>query len=83
MTAGIKVTSSYSSIAELGDALWFGDIIRKHNNGDEHFSDLHQVFCIGNVALEAAGEELFLNISIVWSILHIARGHGSGWPNCA
>jgi hypothetical protein len=83
LTAGIEVTSSYASIARLGDELWFGDIIRKHNSDEEHFSDVHQVFCIGNVSAEAAGEELFLNLTTVWSILHIARGHASGWPNCA
>ncbi len=41
---------------------------------------MHQVICIGNVSAEAAGEELFLNLT---TILHIARGHATGWPNCA
>ena len=69
-------------IAALGDRLCFGDIICKHNSGKHHFSDVHEVFCIGNVAVAAAGEEIFLNLSTIWSILHIARGHVSGWPNC-
>ena len=46
MTGGIKVTSSYSSIAALGDRIWFGDILRRHNDPDDEyrFSDPHEVF---------------------------------------
>ena len=44
---------------------------------------MHQVFCISNVELEAAGEELFLNVTTIGSTLHIARGNISGWANCA
>ena len=83
LTGGIPVTDAYSSIAALGDRLWFGDIIRNHNSGAHHFANVHEVLCIGNVAPAAAGEEIFLNLSTIWSILHIARGHVSGWPNCA
>jgi hypothetical protein len=31
LTGGVPVTDAYSSIAALGDRLWFRDIIRKHN----------------------------------------------------
>jgi len=82
MTGGVLVTDSYASIAALGDRLWFGDILRRHNSGEMHFSNPHEVFCIGNVSPEAAGEEIFLNVTTFWSIMHIARGHVSGWPNC-
>ena len=41
MTGGIAVTDVYSSIAALGDRLWFGDILRKHNSGEHHFSNVH------------------------------------------
>ena len=75
---GIEVTNSYSA---LGERLWFGDIIRKHNSGEIHFSDPHEVFCIGNVSPEAAGEELFLNVATTWGILNLGRGLISGWPN--
>ena len=78
---GIEVTNSYASIAALGERLWFGDIIRKHNSGEIHFSDPHEVFCIGNVSPEAAGEELFLNVATTWGILNLGRGLISGWPN--
>ena len=40
------------------------------------------MFCIGNVSPEAAGEEIFLNLTTAWSIFHIARGYISGWPIC-
>jgi hypothetical protein len=81
MAGGQVVTNSFASIAALGERLWFGDILRKHNSGEHHFSDPHEVFCIGNVAPEAAGEEIFLNLATVWSILNLARGLASGWPN--
>ncbi len=35
----------------------------------------------GNVSPEAAGEENFLNLATVWSILNMGRGLASGWPN--
>ena len=82
LTGGLIVTDAYSSIAALGDRLWFGDILKRHNSGEKHFSNPHEVFCIGNVSPEAAGEEIFLNLATCWSILHIARGHVAGWPNC-
>ena len=65
LTEGVQVRNSYASIAALGDRLWFGDIIRRHNDDDDpvHFSDQHKVFCIGNVAPECAGEEMFLNVT--------------------
>ena len=75
MTSGIAVTDSYASIAALGDRLWFGDILRKHNSGEHHFSNVHEVFGIGNVSPAAAGEEIFLNLTTAWSIFHIARGY--------
>jgi hypothetical protein len=73
MCGGIQVSNSFSSIAALGERLWFGDIIRKHNSGEKHFSDPHEVFCIGNVSPEAAGEEIFLNVATTWSILNLGR----------
>ena len=82
MVGGQVVTNSFASIAALGERLWFGDILRKHNSGEIHFSDPHEVFCIGNVAPEAAGEEIFFNIATIWSILNLGRGLASGWPNC-
>jgi hypothetical protein len=81
MTGGVVVTNSFASIAALGERLWFGDIINKHNSGEKHFSDPHEVFCIGNVSREAAGEEIFFNVATVWSILNLGRGLESGWPN--
>jgi hypothetical protein len=81
MAGGVVVTNSFASIAALGERLWFGDIFRKHNSGEKHFSDPHEVFCIGNVSPEAAGEEIFLNVATVWSILNLGRGLASGWPN--
>ena len=61
LTDGLEVTNSYASIAALGDRLWFGDILRRRNDDEDdfHFSDPHKVFCIGNVAPESAGEEIF------------------------
>jgi len=81
MAGGVEVDNSFASHAALGERLWFGDIMRKHNSGEQHFSDPHQVICIGNVSPEAAGEELFLNVSTIWSVLNISRGLASGWPN--
>ena len=83
LTDGVEVTNSYASIAALGDRLWFGDILRRHNDDEDdfHFSDPHKVFCIGNVAPESAGEEIFLNITSMWNILNLGRGLQSGWPN--
>ena len=63
MAGGAVVTNSFASIAALGEHLWFGDIMRKHNSGEQHFSDPHQTVCIGNVSPEAAGEEIFLNVT--------------------
>ncbi len=51
MAGGVVVTKiSFASIAALGEHLWFGDIMRKHNSGEKHFSDPHEVICIGNVS---------------------------------
>ena len=84
ITGGVDVTSSYSSIAALGNRIWFGDILRRHNDAEDdfHFSDPHEVFCIGNIDAEAAGEDIFLNITNAWSILNLGQGLESGWPNC-
>jgi hypothetical protein len=38
--------------------------------------------CIGDVATESAGKEIFLNITTVWSILNPWRGLESVWPSC-
>ena len=59
MVGGQVVTNSFASIAALGERPWFGDILRKHISGEIHFSDPHEVFCIGNVSPEAAGEKIF------------------------
>jgi len=84
LAGGAHVTSSYASIAAFGSGIWFGDILRKHNDEADpfHFSDPHQVFCIGNVAPDAAGEEIFLNLATMWGILNIARALETGWPVC-
>ncbi len=77
MAGGVVVSNLFSSIA-LGECLWFGDIISKHNLGEKHFSNPHEGFCIGNVSPEAAGEVIFLNVATVWSILNLGRGLASG-----
>ncbi len=63
--------------------LWFGDIIRRHNDkADEfHFSDPHAVICIGNVAEADLGRELFIKLITAWNVLNLWRGLVSGWPN--
>ncbi len=45
---GIEINDTYASIAKLGDALWFGDVLRKHNDDDDdyHFSYPHAFICI-------------------------------------
>ncbi len=55
MSGGQIVTNSFASIAALGERLWFGDMLRKNNSGEHHFSNPHEVFCIFNVAQEAVG----------------------------
>ncbi len=54
----IEVNDTNTSIASLGDALRFGDIMHRHNDysNEFHFSDPHAVICIGNVDPDAAGE---------------------------
>ncbi len=56
------------------DRLWFGDILRRHNDDEDtfHFSDPHKVFCIGNVAPESAGEEIFL---LEWKCCQLSYAH--------
>ncbi len=82
MCGGIQVSNSFSPITALGESLWLGDIIQKHNSGEKHFSDPHEVFCIGNVSPDAAGEEIFLNLTTTWRILNLGPGLASDWPNC-
>ncbi len=79
---GIALNDTYVSIAALGNKLWFGDM-RKHNDhaDDFHFSDPHEVICIGNVAEEDSNHELYINLTTIWFILNLARGLISGWPN--
>jgi hypothetical protein len=60
MAGGAVVTNCFASIAALGERLWFRDTIAKHNSGEKHFSDQHEIFCIGNVSPEAVGDENFL-----------------------
>ena len=80
---GIEITDSYASVAALGNKLWFGDIMRRHNDeaDDFHFSDPHAVICIGNVAEADSGRELFINLTTAWNVLNLGRGLASGWPN--
>jgi hypothetical protein len=82
MAGGVVITNSFPSIAALGGRLWIRDITRKHKSGEKHFSDPYKVICIGNISPEAAGEKIFLNLAIVWSILNLGLGLASGWPNC-
>ncbi len=74
LACGAHVTSSYASIAAFGSGIWFGDILRRHNDDSDpfHFSDPHKVLCIGNVAPDAEGEEIFLNLATMWGILNLA-----------
>ncbi len=81
MAGGVEVDNSFASHAALGESLWFGDIMRMYDSGEKHFSNPHQVICIGNVSPEAACEELYLKLSTIWSIINISRGLESGWPN--
>jgi hypothetical protein len=85
LTEGVEATNSYASIAALSDRLWFRDVMSWPNDDDDpfHFSDPHKVICIGNVAPECAGEEIFLNVTTVWSILNhdLGRGLQSSRPN--
>jgi hypothetical protein len=84
LTGGAHVTNTYASIAAFGSGIWFGDILRRHNDDadDFRFSDPRKVFCIGNVAPDAVGKEFFLNLATMWGILNIARAHETGWPVC-
>jgi hypothetical protein len=84
LAGGAEVDNTFASIAAFGSGIWFGDILRRHNDvaDDYHFDDPHKVFCIGNVAPEAAGEEIFLNLANMWGILNLARAHESGWKVC-
>jgi hypothetical protein len=84
LAGGAEVTNTYASIAAIGSSIWFGDILRWHNDEayDFHFSDMHKVFCIGNVAPEAEGEESFLDLANMWGIQDIARALESGWQVC-
>jgi hypothetical protein len=54
MAGGVEIDNSCASHAALGERLWFGDIMPKHKSGEQHFSDPHQVICIGNLSPEAA-----------------------------
>ena len=72
LSYGIEVTDSYASIAALGNRLWFGDIIPRHNSDQAHFSDPHGVICIGNVSAEDSGRELYINLTTPWSILNLS-----------
>jgi hypothetical protein len=85
MTGGMLVTNSFASTAALGELLWFGDIQLKQDSSGKHFSYPHEVFCIGYVAPEAAGEEIFFNVATAPSILILGRDshrdcqkHGAG-----
>ena len=66
---GIELIYSYTSVA--ADKLLFGDIVRWHNDeADEfHFSNPHQVICIGIVSEEDSGRELFMNLITAWNVL--------------
>ena len=79
MTGGIPVADASSSIAALDDRLWFGEVLRKHHSGEHHFSNVHKVFCIGNVSPKAAGEKIFLILTTAWLIVHIAHGYHFLW----
>ena len=75
LAGGAEVTNTYASIEAFSSGIWFGDILRQHNDAadDFHFDDPHKVFCIGNVEPEAAGEEIFINLANMWGILNLAR----------
>jgi hypothetical protein len=80
---GIEITASYVSVAALGNKLWFGDIMRRHDDeaDESHFSDLHALICIGNVSEADSGRALFINFTTAWNVLNLERGLVSGWPN--
>jgi hypothetical protein len=84
LAGGAQVTNTFASIAAFGSRIWFGDILRRHNDdADEyHHDDPHKVFCIGNVAEDAAGEEMYLELANIWGILNIARALETGWKVC-
>jgi hypothetical protein len=72
-----------ASVTALVNKLWFGDIMRRHNDeADEfHFSDPHAVICIGIVAEADFRRELFISLITAWNVLNIGHGLVSGWPN--
>jgi hypothetical protein len=76
LTEGAEVTNSYASMATLGDRLWFGDIMRRHNDDEDPFLffDPHKVICIGNAHPESSGEEIVLNVTTIWNILNLDSG---------
>ena len=57
--------------------------MRKHKDkGDQyHFSYLHAVICIGNVAEANFGRELFIKLTTAWNVLNVGLGLRPGWPN--
>jgi hypothetical protein len=80
LAGGAHVTNADASMAAFGSGIWFGNILRRHNDDadDFHFSDPHKVLCIGSVAPDAEGEEIFLNLARMWVILNIACALESG-----
>jgi hypothetical protein len=73
---GVTVDNSIGSLASLAEAMWFGDAIVKHCEGQ--CLDIFKVFIIGRQILEG-DRTVFLTFATTWDLLNLFRALASGY----
>jgi len=73
---GVTVTNKLSSLAALADAMWFGDALKQHQEGQ--CIDLFQVFVIGQQIMER-DRTVMLTFANAWDLLNMWRAVASGY----
>ena len=74
--SGVNVDNSIGSLAQLADAMWFGDAISNHVACQ--CIDPFKVYIIGRHIM-ASNRTVFLTFSNLWKLLNIFRSLASGF----
>jgi hypothetical protein len=74
---GIEIDNTVGSLARLAEALWVGDAITKHKEG-ERCLELFKVYCIGKQTM-SSDRTVFLTFTTVWNLLNFWRSVGTGF----
>ncbi len=76
---GFNIDNSSGSLARFADAKWFKTLVDRNNDPDDEFHfDIFSAFIIGH-DVDAAGDIVDMNITLIWFLCNILRPIATGW----